>query len=214
MSEYDNDFIDDGEFEMINPESLSNSGPILPGGISAQSLQMPPAPTGRSPKIPQPIIDEDNVEDIEDGLRSFLGGSSSYKQQPQIRHPRHTEYERKVVEESYDEEYDDLRSGMNAISNRSRDIPRQSSGFNSAAEMMRQFKKFMMSDIIDSPNFDVEELKYTLEDMMDMVELFVKQRARRSKVNRVTRRNPIVQRGLKQDVYDVIDDEELYMPDL
>jgi len=216
----DNDLmpVDADEFEMINPDDLPSGGPIMPGGgITADALGQPGPATGQPVSVPHPLVEENNTEDIEDGLRSFLGGPSK-----PIHHPKRAQYQnqRQMVEESYDNDYDDdLEDEYERISTRPRGQQRQQQqGFTSASDLLRQFKRFMLSDVTDDPHFDVEDLKFALEDMMDMVELFAKQRARRTKKNRISRQNPIVRKALHDDVYDVLDDDDdgdsLYMPDL
>ena len=217
MSDNNIDAVDVDEFEMINPEDLPETTAFIPGsGISANSFEMPDVPTNKEFKVPTPVVDEDNMSDIDDGLRSFLSGGN----QQSIKHPKRSQYERQFVEETYhndyedDDDYNNLEYEMDAIASRPRGIARHETGFKTTSELMRQFKKFMLSEVTDDPDFDVEELKFTLEDMMDMVELFNKQRSRRSKMSRVAGKNPIVRRGLNRDVYDVIDDNDMYMPDL
>ena len=145
------------------------------------------------------LQEEHNSEDVEDGLRNFLGG------EPQrIQHPNRERIQKRMVEENMnDEPFEHSDDGYRA---QPRHQPKQ--GFRNGRDLLRQFRTLMLSEEVAEGSVDVEDLKFSLEDCMDMVELFTKQRDRRQKQKRVTKNNRYVKRGLNDDVYDVLDDDD------
>ena len=188
------DYIEEG-VEFIDPSKIETT--IIEPEIPAANINNQVEPTID--------YDPDNAAEIEDGLRDFLGGS-----QESIRHPK-----RRIIEEEMDyDEYDEpVRSKRSRRPRRQQTEDSNRYGFESSEDLLRQFRQFMLSDITLDPNFDIDELRDVLEDMLDMVELFSKQRLRKRKQRKITKGNKYVAKGLKPSVYDAVDDDEYYDDD-
>jgi hypothetical protein len=97
----DKDFmpVDAEDFEMIDPSALPEGNAVMPvAGVSAEALDMPQAPQAQAP-IAQPVVEEANTEEIDDGLRDFLGGAPAPRQAQRgksMKHPRRAEYQQRV----------------------------------------------------------------------------------------------------------------------
>ena len=187
------DFIDDG-VDFIDPNSLNIKQDIIEEEVSV-SDEIKPID---GEEIIQKTIEvhSQQIEEIDEGLRNFLSGTTKPIVSPK----------RSVIEESYQDDY--VEPTRSRRPRKRRPIEETTNyGFESSDDLLKQFKNFMLSDIVSDPRFDIEELKYTLEDMLDIVDLFSKQRTRKIKKQRITKGNKYVSRGLAPQVYDAVDDD-------